>query len=299
MSFFRNLFAKAQVDRDLDEEVRAYIDLLVAEKIKAGMHPDDARRAARAEAGTPEYIMDEVRDVRRGATLETTLQDMRYGSRLLRRSPGFAAIAVLTIATRHRRKQRDLQRHQRASVLKPLPTIPAPDRLMFITSQFPQLNFYEFWISPPEYFELRGAHEVVHRTSRAYTTGAVNLSEGTRPSASTSHSSRANMFDVLGVRPRAAARVFTAEQDLPNAEPVVVLSHEVWQRSFGGDPAIVGKQIDINARKRTVARRHAAGFRHPRRARAALAAARPRSRRNRQNRGSHYLYLVGRLKPTA
>src|SRR4051812_32978721 len=139
MSFFRNLFAKAEVDRDLDEEVRAYIDLLVAEKIKAGMTPDDARRAARAEAGTPEYIMDEVRDVRRGAAFETTMQDVRYGLRLLKRSPGFAAIAVLTIGLGIGANSAIFSVIN-GVVRKPL-DYPSPDRLMFITSQFPQLNF--------------------------------------------------------------------------------------------------------------------------------------------------------------
>src|SRR6478672_8017740 len=151
MSLFRNLFAKARVDRDLDEEVRAYIDLLVAEKIKAGMNPEDARRAARAEAGTPEYIMDEVRDVRRGAALETTLQDIRYGLRLLKRSPGFAAIAVLTIGLGIGANSAIFSVIN-GVVRKPL-DYPAPDRLMFVTSQFPQINLMRFWVSPPEYFD--------------------------------------------------------------------------------------------------------------------------------------------------
>ena len=290
MSLFRNLFAKARVDRDLDEEVRAYIDLLVAEKIKAGMNPEDARRAARAEAGTPEYIMDEVRDVRRGAALETTIQDIRYGLRLLRRSPGFAAIAVLTIGLGIGANSAIFSVIN-GVVRKPL-DYPAPDRLMFVTSQFPQLNFLRFWVSPPEYFEY-AEHTKSFRALGAYTTGAANLSQGDSPERVNTAQMTASMFDVLGVKPARGA-VFTAEQDRPNAEPVVVLSHEVWQRAFGGDPSIVGKQIDVNARKRTVLGIMPPGFDiHDSRTQLWLPLGLDPT--NRQNRGSHFLYVVGRL----
>ncbi len=291
MSLFRNLFAKAQVDRDLDEEVRAYIDLLVAEKIKAGMNPEDARRAAGAEAGPPEYIMDEVRDVRRGATLETTMQDIRYGLRLLRRSPGFAAIAVLTIGLGIGANSAIFSVIN-GVVRKPL-DYPAPERLMFVTSQFPQLNFMRFWVSPPEYFEYK-EHTKAFSNMGAYTTGAANLAYGDSPERVNVAFITASMFDVLGVKPERGS-VFTAEQDLPNAEPVVVLSHEVWQRAFGGDASIIGKQIDVNARKRTVVGIMPPGFDiHDSRSQLWLPAGLDPVNRT-QNRGSHNYYVVGRL----
>ena len=97
MSYFRNLLRRSAVENELDEELRSYVDLLTAEKIKLGMSPDAARRAAHMEAGGVEQIKEEVRDVRRGALIETTMQDVRYGLRLLRRSPGFAVLAIVTI----------------------------------------------------------------------------------------------------------------------------------------------------------------------------------------------------------
>ena len=80
--------------RDVDEEIQAYMDLLIAEKMKAGMTLDDARRAARLEVGGVEHIKEEVNDARKGALVETTLQDLKYGLRLLKRSPGFAALTA-------------------------------------------------------------------------------------------------------------------------------------------------------------------------------------------------------------
>src|SRR5687768_13937667 len=196
MTFFRNLFAKNAVERDLDQEVRSYVDLLAEEKIKAGMSPDDARRAARLEAGSIEQIKDEVRDVRKGSFLDSGLQDFRYGIRLLRRSPGFTALAVLTIGLGIGANSAIFSVIN-GVVRKPL-AYPDSDRLMFITSQFPTLNFNKFWISPPEYFDFR-EHTKSFSHVGAYSTGAMNVSEGTQPERVNAVFMTASMFKVLGV----------------------------------------------------------------------------------------------------
>jgi len=92
-SLGRNLFSNARVERDLDEEVRAYADLLLAEKMRAGMTAEDARRAALVEVGGIERVKDDVRAVRSGALLETTAQDVRYSIRTLMRRPSFTIVA--------------------------------------------------------------------------------------------------------------------------------------------------------------------------------------------------------------
>jgi predicted permease len=294
MSFLRNLFTKGAVERDLDQEVRAYVDLLTEEKDKAGMQPDEARRAARLEAGGIEQIKDEVRDVRRGSLLDSALQDFRYGVRLLRRSPGFTTLAVLTIGLGIGANSAIFSVIN-GVVRKPL-AYPRADRLMFITSQFPTLNFSKFWISPPEYFDFR-EHTKAFSGVAAYTTGAVNLSEGDRPERVNSAFVTANMFDVLGVRPQRGT-AFTAEQDLPGAPPVAVLSHELWQRAFGGDPAIVGTTIQVNGAAREVLGVMPPGFDlHDSKSQLWLPLGLNPS--NRQNRGSHFIYLVGRLDDQA
>src|SRR5438046_2032848 len=228
--------------RDVDEEIQAYMDLLIAEKMKAGRTLDDARRAARLEVGGVEHIKEEVNDARRGVLVETTLQDLRYGLRMLRRSPGFAALAVLTIGLGIGANSAIFSVIN-GVVRKPL-AYPNSDRLMFITTQFPNIGFDKFWFSPPEYIDFK-THTRAFGDVAAYTTGAMNVSEGDKPERVNAAYVTANMFHVLGVSPE-AGRVFTADEDLPNSDPVIVISHELWQRSFGGDRAIVGKRVQIN-----------------------------------------------------
>jgi predicted permease len=292
MSFIRNLFSRRAVERDLDQEVRSYVDLLTEEKIRLGMSPDEARRAARLEAGGVEQIKDEVRDERKGSLLDSGWQDFRYGVRLLRRAPGFTALAVVTIGLGIGANSAIFSVIN-GVVRKPL-GYPDANRLMFITSQFPNLNFDKFWISPPEYFELK-EHTRAFSHVAAFTTGAMNLSEGDRPERVNAGFVSANMFDVLRVLP-ARGTAFTAEQDLPGAAPVVLLSHEIWQRAFASDPSIVGKTVMIQGQQRTVTGVMPPDFDlHDSKSQLWLPLGLDPV--NRQNRGSHFLYLVGRLTP--
>ena len=98
LSFWRNLLRRDRVEQDLDNEVRAALDILTEEKVTAGMTPQEARRAAAIELGGVESVKEQVRDVRSGAFLETFLQDLRYAARLLRRQPLFTATAALSLA---------------------------------------------------------------------------------------------------------------------------------------------------------------------------------------------------------
>jgi putative ABC transport system permease protein len=220
-------------------------------------------------------------------------QDLRYAIRGLRRVPGFSLIAVLTLALGIGANTAIFS-VVNGVILKPL-AYPHPEQLVFITSQFPGLGFDQFWISPPEFFELRERNRSFKDVG-AYTTGALNIEADGKPSRETAANVSASFFNTLGVQPR-LGRTFTNDETLPNAAPVIVLSSEVWERAFAGDPSLVGKQIQVDGVQRTVIGVMPPGFDiHDQQVRLWAPLILDPSQRT-QNRGSHYLYLVGRLKP--
>ena len=220
------------------------------------------------------------------------LQDARYAIRTLRRVPGFSAIAIVTLALGIGANTAIFSVIN-GVVLKPLP-YPHPDELVFITSQFPGLGFDQFWVSPPEYLEFRERNRSFQDVG-SYVTSAVNIGAGGSPQRVTSAGVSASLIPVLGVKPR-LGRTFTQEETLPNASPTAVLSSEVWQSAFGADPNIVDKQVEIDGVKRTIIGVMPAGFDiHDQGVKIWLPLPLDPAERTR-SRGSHYLYLVGRLK---
>jgi predicted permease len=221
--------------------------------------------------------------------MSTLLQDLRHAVRNLLRTPGFAVITVLTLALGIGANTAIFS-VVNGVILRPLP-YPEPDRLMFITSRFPSLGFDQFWVSPPEYHEYRDWTKAFSSIG-AFTTGEVNLAANDRPRRVRTGIVNAELLKTLDV-PAARGRHFTAEETRVNGPDVAMLSHEIWQSAFGGRE-IVGQTVSLNGRSWEVVGVMPPGFDVmdnkvevwlPLRLDAA----------NTQNRGSHFLYLIGRL----
>ncbi len=218
--------------------------------------------------------------------------DVRYALRSLRKAPGFAFVAILTLALGIGANSAIFS-VLNGVVLRPLPYA-EPDRLMRLASRFPTLGFDKFWISPPEFFELKERNRSFAAMG-GYRTGTVSIGADEAPLRATSAIATADLFETLGI-PAHLGRPFSAEEDLPNSEPVVVLSYELWQRAFGGAPDIVGRAVSVNGTASRVTGVMPAGF-DIADSKVEVWVPAGLDPANRQNRGSHFLDVVARLRP--
>jgi predicted permease len=233
--------------------------------------------------------------------LDTLKQDLRLAVRSLLRAPAFAAVTILTLALGIGANTAIFS-IVNGVILRPL-GYPKPEQLMYLTTQFPAFGFDQFWVSPPEYFEFRELNASFAAVG-AYTTGEVNLTAGDRPLRVRSASVDENLFQALGLQPL-AGRVFAkGETDVvPPPNPtgpvplpaICILSYELWQSAFGGQQNVIGQMVEING-----VRREVIGIMPPGADvmdnRTEIWMPIGLNPNNRLNRGSHFLYLIGRLK---
>src|SRR6266446_2638761 len=247
LSRFWNLFHKQRLDHDLNSELQTHLDFLTEENIRRGMSPAEATRAACREFGGVEQAKERYRDQRGLPFLETLLLDAHYALRLLRKSPGFTAVAVLTLALGIGANTAVFGLVDSA-LLRPLP-FREPERLVHIWTTDAGGDLHT--PSPPEYLALR-------KNSRSFeeitATGWANYSYGDDESAWQNLSGflvNTNWLPTLGIQP-ILGRNFSAEEQLAGRDTVVILSYRCWRTRFHADPGIVGKQISLNRRTVTI-----------------------------------------------
>jgi putative ABC transport system permease protein len=226
------------------------------------------------------------------------LKDVGHSLRMLRQSPGFAAAAVVCLALGVGATSAIFSVVQ-AVLLKPL-AYRDPDRLIRLYTEFPTFpngGLRRFWTSPPEYYEL--AHELQSWESlEAWATSGVNLAGATDPIRVTSCAVTGGLFPALGVS-ALIGREITPQDDAVGASPVIVIGYDLWQRTFGGDRGVLGRTLQVNGRNANIVGVMPPGFAFPPgdldppEAWTPLQLGTP----NPQRRGSHFLYVLGRLKP--
>lgn len=298
-NFCRNIFHRQRIARDLDQEIRSYIELLAEEKAQRGMSRDEALRQARRELGGLERVKENVRDVKVGASLERFLQDLRYGLRVLRKNPGFAAIAIVTLALGIGTTTAIFSIVD-AVMFKPLP-FPTAGRLVAIKSVVAATGDGSV-ASYPDFLDWRARNHVFEgmaafRTSDFTLIGAhqaVHL-QGAVVSA--------QLFSLLGVRPVLGRNFLTEEDKLAAASgsDPVLLSYALWQRQFGADRSVLGRSIQLGNRPFTVVGVMPKGFQFPIEAEpielwTTIAVDASGATKMTDQRGAHYLDVVGLLK---
>jgi putative ABC transport system permease protein len=291
----RALLGREAILRDIDEELESHLDLATDANIARGMPPAAARAAAVASFGGRGRVQDQAYDVRGGAWLETAWQDLRQGGRMLRRNPGFAAIALLTL-TVGIGATTAIFSVVNAVLLRPLP-YPEADRLVVLkTSQRTTGATYDS--AMPDYRAWRDQTTAFEGLAGHYYQDMNLVGAGPYPERLEGARVSANLFSVLRVAP-ALGRGLRPEEEQFGRHQVVLLSHDLWQERFSGDPAIVGKTINLGGEAHVVVGVMPAGMaffgNQPPVQLWTPAAFAPGDAMD--SRGNHYVRLVGRLRP--
>ena len=242
------LFHRTKAEQDLRKEVDFHLALETEANVRAGLAPEEARQAALRSFGGVAQVQEECRDAWGVRLFDNLKQDLGYGWRGLRRNPGFALIVILTLGLGIGANTAIFSVVQ-GVLLRPLPYA-APDRLYQVeqSSRTTPASGYGF-----SYTELEDYRQRTHTFSglAEYHSMWFILLGRAEPERVQTGVVSANFFGLLGVKP-IAGRDFTPDDDKPGAPAVLLLSHEYWQRSFGGDPGVVGRVFQMNDRPHTV-----------------------------------------------
>ena len=237
-SWTQTTFRRSRMESDMDAELRFHIESFAEDLVRAGTSREEAMRRARIEFGGIERVKEEEREARGARIVETLLQDLRFGARMLRKSPGFTAVAVLTLALGIGANTAIFSLVD-GILLRPLP-FAAPQNLVSITGTFPKGGFVAM------------REQVESLDTAAYFEGPeYNLTAQGEPLRLSGVLVSAEFFSVLGARPE-IGRAFYPGEDTAGRDNYVVLSHSLLQQRFGGDPSILGHSIELEGVSREV-----------------------------------------------
>jgi predicted permease len=253
-SGLRSLFRRKQVDRELDEELRAYQEMAAEEKMRDGMSRKEALRAVRLERGNLEITKDVVRSAGWESVVETLWQDLRFAARMLRKSPGFTAVAVLTLALGIGANTAMFSVVE-GVLLAPL-QYSHPDRLVMVWEN--NTRFPRVWVSYPNFRDWQ-------RSAHSFQQIAGGMDQGvdvTGPGAAEHVNGKqisAGFFGTLGVK-LLLGREFLSEEDRQGGTAAAIISDRLWRSRFDGSPEALGKSVTLNGVDYTVVGVVSSGF---------------------------------------
>jgi predicted permease len=242
MTWWHRLWQRKKMEEQLDKELRFHLEQHAAELIARGYDPQEAQRQARIALGGAEQVKEECREARGTRWLEDLWQDFRYALRTLRQRPGFAAVALLTLALGIGATT-VMFTVINGVLLRPLP-FPEPNRLVTLNEQTKGITDYrwgDLWAySYPNYLDCQRQSRSLDMAAWRYNGGTVSQPGEAEHIDGAEISSE--LFPVLGVT-LARGRAFLPEDDRPGAAPVAIISYGLWQRHYGGSPAAIGRPL--------------------------------------------------------
>jgi predicted permease len=279
------------MEEQLEKELRFHLDEHANDLIAQGSAADVARRNARLALGGPEQVKEKCRDARGTRWLEDLLQDFRYALRTLRQRPGFAAVAILTLALGSGATT-VMFTVVNGVLLKPL-AYPEADRL--VTLHGKTEKYGEQWgFSYPEFRDYQSASRTLGSVA-AWTYGGGTVTKPGEAEYVFGRLISSGLFSVLGVPP-AEGRVFLPQEDQPGAAPVAIISYSLWQRRFAGSTETIGQQLVLEGKPYRIVGIAPAGFRIAGEADIYLPLGQSTDPRM-QNRGAFFIHVLGRLQP--
>src|SRR5438105_2727459 len=292
-SMARRFLSRAQTEREMQEELQLHVQLRADALERAGRDREEAERQARTEFGSHVRFKEECREAMGGNAIDAAIQDVRFSLRSLRKSPGFSLVAAITLALGIGATVATFS-VVNTVLLRPF-AFSHPEKLLWIYSQRsdnPRTNF-----SLPEYCDYRdqitsfeGLAGVASFNATFADSGSPERVQGVRMSASA--------FAMLSVRPL-LGRTLIAEDDRNGARGVVLISYGLWSRRYAGDPAVIGRAVNLNGETREIVGVLPASFALPNLDTEIVVPLQPDSdlRRNARN-SVNFLRMVGRLKST-
>src|SRR6267378_201272 len=235
------LFRHRHLEDDLDAELRSHIEMAIELNMRKGMSAEDARREALRSFGGVEQTKEIYRDQRGLPMLETALQDLRFGLRMLRRSPGFSLLAILCL-TLGIGANAAVFSWVEGILFRPYPAVTHQEQLFALTGTArgePELTSW------PDIRDLRRSCTLIDSFIVTKIMG-TSLSIGDRAEVTTGSIVSANYFDAIGVHPILGRGFEPGEDAGRNAHPVTVISYQLWKGRFKSDPQIIGKSQRLN-----------------------------------------------------
>lgn len=248
----RALLRRQSAETELEEELRFHWERQVEKYVAAGKGREEAQRLARFGFGGVEQVKEECRDARGLSWLETFWQDTRYAARMFRRSPGFTAVAVLTLALGIGANTAIFSVLD-GVLLKPL-SYPHPERLVSIDLTPLALNRSVRGMAPEDYFVFREQSRTFQDIGIYASTDTdrdVNVTGFAEPERVHALRATSEVLSLLGTAPF-LGRIFSRQDDSPASAPTVVLTHDYWETKFRGDRSAIGKTIIVDGEAREI-----------------------------------------------